>query len=62
MKQIVASIYTNYRTTIVNDHGIEQTDGYTARPVSEKLILRFDSWKSQPIFGIDQRANIRKSL
>ncbi|KFA73576.1 hypothetical protein S40288_09104 [Stachybotrys chartarum IBT 40288] len=43
MKYIVAAIYTNFTTHIVNDRGIEQTDGYTARPASDRLILRFES-------------------
>lgn len=42
MKFIVAAIYTNYTTSIVDDEGIEQEDGYTARPISQKLMLKFD--------------------
>ncbi|MCJ1388471.1 hypothetical protein MMC18_001318 [Xylographa bjoerkii] len=41
LKLIIASIYTNYTTTIVDDEGIEQMDTYTARPVGDKLILQF---------------------
>lgn len=58
MKEIVAAIYTNFRTTIVHDQDMEQTDGYTARPKGERLILRFDRWGSQSTFGISQRANV----
>jgi cytochrome P450 len=42
LKLIVAAVYTNFRTHIVNDDGIEQTDGYTCGPKSNRLILRFE--------------------
>jgi unspecific monooxygenase len=42
MKLVVAAIYTNFRTTIVNDDGIEAIDAYTVKPKGEKLILRFE--------------------
>lgn len=42
MKLIVASIYTNFTTHIVNDDGIEQMDGYTCGPKSNRLFLRFE--------------------
>jgi hypothetical protein len=42
MKLLVAAIYTNYTTKIVDDDGIEQIDSYTAGPRGEKLILRFE--------------------
>ncbi len=35
-------VYSNFRTQIVNDDGIEQTDGYTCGPESNKLILKFE--------------------
>lgn len=41
MKLIIAAIYTNYVTEIVDDEGIEQADTYISRPISDKLILRF---------------------
>ncbi|KAF2089541.1 cytochrome P450 [Saccharata proteae CBS 121410] len=41
MKFIVAAIYTNYTTMIIDDEGIEQLDMYTAPPKSEKLMLAF---------------------
>ncbi|KAJ4221049.1 hypothetical protein NW759_007117 [Fusarium solani] len=41
MKVILAAIYSNFRTTVLNDDGIEQEDAYTARPVGEQLVLRF---------------------
>ena len=42
-KLVAAAIYTNFRTSIVNDEGIEAIDAYTVHPSSEKLILKFDS-------------------
>ena len=42
MKYIVATIYSNYTTTIVDDTGIEQVDAYTAPPKNEKLIIRLE--------------------
>lgn len=41
LKLVIATIYTNYTTEIVDDEGIEQMDSYVAGPVGEKLILRF---------------------
>jgi hypothetical protein len=40
MKYIIAALYSNYTTTIVDDDGIEQMDAYTAPPTSDKLIIR----------------------
>jgi len=42
IKLIVAAVYSNFRTYIVNDDGIEQMDGYTCGPASNKLFLRFE--------------------
>jgi hypothetical protein len=42
MKLIVTAVYTNWRTLIVDDEGIEKIDAYTTRPRSNKLILRFE--------------------
>jgi unspecific monooxygenase len=42
MKLAVAAIYTNFKTTIVDDDGIEAIDAYTVKPEGEKLILRFE--------------------
>ena len=42
MKLIVAAIYTNFTTHIVDDEGIEQVDAYTAGPRGNKLVLRFE--------------------
>lgn len=41
MKHIIAAIYTNFTSDVVDDEGIEQGDSYTARPVSEQLMLSF---------------------
>ncbi|KAM0820051.1 putative Cytochrome P450 [Seiridium cardinale] len=42
MKLVIAAIYSNYTSHIVNDEGIEPTDGYTAHPTSGQLWLRFE--------------------
>jgi hypothetical protein len=42
MKLMVTAVYTNWRTGIVNDEGIEGIDAYTTRPRSNRLILRFE--------------------
>lgn len=42
MKLIVAAIYSNYTTRIINDEGIEAIDAYTTRPRSNRLILKFE--------------------
>ncbi|KAL2218219.1 putative cytochrome P450 monooxygenase [Thermoascus aurantiacus ATCC 26904] len=41
IKLVIAAIYTNYTTVIVDDEGIEQEDAYIAPPKSRKLILEF---------------------
>jgi hypothetical protein len=40
MKYIVAALYSNYSTTIVDDTGIKQVDAYTAPPTTDKLMIR----------------------
>lgn len=42
IKLILASIYTNYTTHVVDDEGIEQADGFTTGPKGNKLILRLE--------------------
>lgn len=42
MKLIVAAIYSNYTTMIVNDEGIEAIDAYTTKPRSNQLMLKFE--------------------
>jgi hypothetical protein len=40
MKYIVAAMYTDFKTTIVDDEGIEQMDRYTAPPKGGKLVIK----------------------
>ncbi|PVH89893.1 cytochrome P450 3A6 [Cadophora sp. DSE1049] len=42
IKLVVAAVYSNFKTQIVNDEGIEQEDGYTCSPKSNKLFLKFE--------------------
>ena len=41
LKLLVASIYMNYATTMIDDEGIEHIDDVIAAPVGDKLILGF---------------------
>lgn len=41
IKNVVAVIYSNFKTSIVDDNGMEQTDGYSSRPAGDKLHLTF---------------------
>lgn len=41
IKLIVSAVYSNWRTEIVDDEGIEQIDAYQTRPKSNKLMMRF---------------------
>ncbi|KAH7007696.1 cytochrome P450 [Ilyonectria destructans] len=47
MKYMLAAIYANFKTTVVDDEGIEQEDSYTARPLGERLVLRFHSLETK---------------
>lgn len=40
IKYIIAALYSNYSTSIVDDQGIEQIDAYTAPPKSDKFLIR----------------------
>ncbi|KAF2267528.1 cytochrome P450 monooxygenase-like protein [Lojkania enalia] len=42
MKYIVAALYSNYITHIIDDTGIEQSDAYTAPPKSDRLMVRLE--------------------
>ena len=42
MKLLIAAVYTNFTTSIIDDTDIEQTDGYVGRPISNQLILKFE--------------------
>ena len=46
MKHIAAVIWTNFRTVIVDDEGIEQEDAYTAPPKGRKLMVRLEALES----------------
>jgi hypothetical protein len=46
MKLLVAAIYTNFETSIVDDIGIKPMDGYMGGPQGGMLIVRFDRVKS----------------
>jgi hypothetical protein len=39
MKYIIAAVYSNWKTAIVDDEGFEQRDGYTAPPKSGRLVI-----------------------
>lgn len=41
MKFSIASMYTNFTSTIVDAEGIEQAEGFTAGPKGNKLVLQF---------------------
>ena len=41
MKLVIAAVYTNYTTRVVDDARIEQQDAYTAMPRGMKLLLSF---------------------
>jgi unspecific monooxygenase len=40
---VAAAIYTNFKTSIVNDDNIEAIDAYTVKPRGEKLVLKFEA-------------------
>lgn len=42
MKLVIAAVYTNFDTTVVEDDNMEATDAYTVKPKGEKLVLRFE--------------------
>lgn len=41
MKFAIASIYTNYTSSIVEAPHMEQAEGYTAGPKGNKLVLQY---------------------
>lgn len=50
LKAIVATIYSNFETDVVDDGGsgaMEQEDAFLAGPVGEKLTLRFRAIDSE---------------
>lgn len=42
MKLVIAAIYTSYVTSVVDDEGIEQGDGYSTGPKRNRLVLHFE--------------------
>ncbi|TVY75893.1 Cytochrome P450 monooxygenase sdnE [Lachnellula suecica] len=42
IKLVIAAVYSNFKTYIVDDEGIEQSDGYTCGPESNHLFLRIE--------------------
>lgn len=42
IKLVVAVVYSNFRSVVVDDGGVEQVDGYTCGPASNRLVLRFE--------------------
>ncbi|KAH7371523.1 cytochrome P450 [Pyrenochaeta sp. MPI-SDFR-AT-0127] len=43
MKIVIAAIYTNYTTSIIDDEGMEQQDTFLGHPLGEKLVLKLSS-------------------
>lgn len=41
MKLVVAAVYSNYVTEIVDGEGMEQADTFVSGPVGGKCVLRF---------------------
>ncbi len=41
MKLVLATVYTNFNTEVVDDTGIEQIDDMMATPASGQLLLKF---------------------
>lgn len=41
MKLVIAAIYSNFTTSIVDAEGIEQDEGFTAGPKGNRLMLEF---------------------
>ena len=41
MKLVVAAVYSNYMTEIVDGEGMEQADTFVSGPVGGKCVLRF---------------------
>ena len=46
MKYILAALYTNYATTVVDDTRIEQVDAYTAPPKNDELHVKLEPEKT----------------
>lgn len=45
MKYVIGAMYTNFKTLIVDDDGMEdQHDGFIAGPKAERLMLKIEIW------------------
>ncbi|EER41867.1 cytochrome P450 monooxygenase [Histoplasma capsulatum H143] len=42
IKLVVAAIYSNFTSKIIDDDGIEPIDAYTVRPSNNRLVLKFE--------------------
>lgn len=42
MKLLLATIYSNYSTHLVDASGIEMLDAYTSGPEGNRLVVRFE--------------------
>jgi hypothetical protein len=49
IKLVAAAVYANFTTSIVDDEGIEQLECIIARPVGNKLILKFHSVEEKQV-------------
>lgn len=43
MKFVIVAIYTNFKTHIIDDEGIEQDDGFISGPKGDKLTVQFEA-------------------
>ncbi|KAG5294627.1 cytochrome P450 monooxygenase [Histoplasma ohiense] len=42
IKLVVAAIYSNFTSKIIDDDGIDPIDAYTVRPSNNRLVLKFE--------------------
>ncbi|KAK5652762.1 hypothetical protein OQA88_9615 [Cercophora sp. LCS_1] len=60
MKLVIAAIYSNYTSHIVDDEGMaSQSDGYAGRPAKESLYLRFEKALGIGAEGVSTRISLR---
>ena len=61
-KMAIASIYSNYTTSIVDDFGgMEQMDGFTCPPKTAKVLIRFHSLTKEEHLEIEGRSQAAES-
>lgn len=48
LKLLIAAVYTNFTTSIVDDEGIEPIDSFIAGPAGNKLFLQFHELSNSP--------------